>query len=181
MPRFSISRQLTAVLLSAVVAAACGDAAVATSPAVAPSLSPVYAQAKAPGQKQEGFQGTACTTRKAVHDSGSFGPAGGTLVFGDSKLIIPSGALTTTVFITAHTFGDSTSRVEFSPTGLQFLKAAGLVLGAAGCDIDESTVPNIVYLSPTGQVLETIQAVYDPRWKTVAAPIVHFSGYAIAF
>ena len=180
MPRVSISRRLTAIVLSAVVAAACGDAATATSPASAPSSPATFVRAKA--QQQEGqFAGTTCTSKKAVRDSGSFGPKGGTLVFGDSKLIIPAGALTSSVFITAHTFGDSTSRVEFSPTGLQFAKAAGLVLGAAGCDIDDAAAPNIVYLSPTGQVLETIKAVYDPQWKTVAAPIVHFSGYAIAF
>ena len=70
---------------------------------------------------------------------------------------------------------------EFEPHGLQFAKPAGLQLDTAGCSVDDQVAPNVVYLSETGEILETIEAVYDPRWHTIAATIWHFSGYAIAF
>jgi hypothetical protein len=38
-----------------------------------------------------------------------------------------------------------------------------------------------VYLSADGEILEVIPAVYDRRLRTFAAPVNHFSGYAIAF
>jgi hypothetical protein len=122
-----------------------------------------------------------CTDRKAVVESGVFGPSGGTLIFGDSRLIIPGGALRGEVTITATAIGGSSSEVDFQPHGLRFLKPVGLALGSAGCALPEDGMPNIVYLSDNGTVLETIPARYFPQWKAVAAPIEHFSGYAIAF
>ena len=112
---------------------------------------------------------------------GVFGPGGGTLVIGNSRLIIPGGALHDTVTITATTAGDSTSTVNFQPEGLRFSKPVGLILDSTGCAIDDGASPSVVYLAPDGAVLETIPAIYDPHWKAVAAPIEHFSGYAIAF
>jgi hypothetical protein len=122
-----------------------------------------------------------CARRAPVTGSGVFGPRGGVLVIGASRLIIPGGALHDTVTITATSAGDTTSTVSFQPEGLHFAKPAGLVLSSAGCSIPDEGAPSIVYLAPNGTVLETIPAHYDPHWKAVAAPIVHFSGYAIAF
>lgn len=124
---------------------------------------------------------TSCTTRLTAVDSGVFGPAGGTLAFGTSRLIIPPGALRDTVTISATIPAGDANRVELRPHGLVFFKAAGLQLDVAGCAMDDEVAPNVVYLSETGEVLETIYAVYDPRWHTIAASIWHFSGYAIAF
>jgi hypothetical protein len=114
-------------------------------------------------------------------NSGVFGPAGGTLVFGNSRLVIPGGALHDTVTISATIPADSSSTVEFQPHGLQFSKPAGLILSGADCSLPEGVVPSVVYLGSAGEVLEVIDAIYDPHWKTAAAPIGHFSGYAIAF
>ena len=86
-----------------------------------------------------------------------------------------------TVTITATIQGDATSTVQFQPEGLRFRKPAGLALSAEGCLVPDEGAPSIVYLGAEGQVLETIEAIYYPRFKTVAAPIEHFSGYAIAF
>jgi hypothetical protein len=185
--RASVQCRLTAIVaLSAVVA--CGEAStvapqrtLAVSPA---SLSRGLAGTAAPKAYAWGnvdFRPTSCMSRPASVNSGVFGPAGGVLLFGDSRLIIPGGALRDTVTITATTRGDSTSRVEFEPQGLQFEKSAGLLLGTTGCALTGGSAPNVVYLSPTGEVLEWIASFYDPHWKTIAAPIDHFSGYAIAF
>jgi hypothetical protein len=123
----------------------------------------------------------ACKASRVVVEAGVFGPAGGTLIFGDSRLIIPGGALHDTVTITATRLNDGTSTVQFHPEGLHFYKPAGLVLDGANCMLPDDGAPSIVYLGDHGEVLETIPARYDPHWKSVAAPIVHFSGYAIAF
>ncbi len=122
-----------------------------------------------------------CATHLKSTDAGVFGPAGGTLTFGSSRLIIPAGALRDTVTITATIPEGDGSRVELQPHGLEFAKPAGLQLGTAGCSMNGLVAPNVVYLSETGEVLETIPAVYDPHWQTIAASIWHFSGYAIAF
>jgi hypothetical protein len=102
------------------------------------------------------------------------------LVVGDNLLIIPPGALTRRVVITGTVVADTVAMIQFEPEGLQFRKPAGLVLDATGCDIDSDT-PDIVYVGEGGQVLERIEARYSNAWRTVAAPIEHFSGYAIAW
>ena len=125
--------------------------------------------------------GRTCATHVAENDVGVFGPQGGTLIFGTSRLIIPAGALLDTVTISATIPDGDASRVEFRPQGLQFRKPAGLLLDTSGCSSSDTVAPSVVYLSESGAVLETIPAVYDPHWQTIAAPIEHFSGYAIAF
>ena len=133
------------------------------------------------GSYQQSFQAATCTPHRAMLSSGVFGPAGGTLFFGGSRLIIPGGALRDTVTISAVIPEGSSSRVEFAPQGLQFNKPAGLILSTDGCVLADPNVPDVVYLGEDGLVIETIPAVFDPHWKTIAAPIRHFSGYAIAF
>ncbi len=123
----------------------------------------------------------ACIPRGAEKASEKFGPAGGILRFGGSLLLIPPGALRTKVRITAVTRGDASATVDFAPEGLRFDRPAFLVLSASGCDTPEDGAPSVVYLGSEGEVLETISASFDRRWREVIAPISHFSGYAIAF
>ena len=135
---------------------------------------------QSPDTSQKGANAVACSPHGEIVGSGVFGPSGGTLTIGNSRLIIPGGALHDTVTITATVGADSAS-VDFQPEGLQFAKPVGLVLDGSGCVLGNGGDPvNIDYLAPDGTVLETIPAVYDPHWKSVAAPIVHFSRYAIA-
>jgi len=67
------------------------------------------------------------------------------------------------------------------PEGLRFRKPAGLALDATGCDISGERAPDIVYLNDRGEIIQRIEATYSNAWHTIAAPIEHFSGYAIAF
>lgn len=122
-----------------------------------------------------------CRRRDPLETSGVFGPAGGTLVVGESRLLIPGGALRDTVTITATIVGDTTSTIHFQPSGLTFRKAAGLKVSGVHCTLPRGSGLTIAYLGARGEVLEVIPGVYYPRFKTVAAPIRHFSGYAIAF
>jgi hypothetical protein len=184
-----LARHVLIASITLTVLAACQSSDVSAPERIAPitTISLTRAQFSAP--RGQGFSGNAandfhaarCTDRQATSSSGVFGPAGGTLIFGESRLIIPGGALTDTVTISATIVDPTTSRVEFQPHGLQFAKPAGLLLSTDGCVLSPDEAPSVVYLNEDGFVLETIDAVYDPHWKTFAAPIHHFSGYAIAF
>jgi len=117
----------------------------------------------------------------ALSGSGVFGPSGGTLVLGRNRLIIPSGALAEPTLITATVPDDTIAAIQFQPEGLRFLKPAGLVLDVAGCGIPGSeSAPDIVYMNDSGEILERIDAIFSSFWHTVAAPIEHFSQYAVA-
>ncbi|MEP7002787.1 MAG: hypothetical protein ABI969_20010 [bacterium] len=163
-------------------ALACGGDQSALSPLAPVGSSSALRGGVASARGNNGkYHATTCSTHNTFNGSGVFGPAGGTLTFGSSRLIIPAGALQDTVTISATIPDGDESHVEFAPHGLRFDKPAGLLLGTEGCSIDEAGVPDVVYLSESGEVLELIPAVYDPHWHTFAASIWHFSGYAIAF
>ena len=198
MTRTDSSRRLIALALVAGFIAACGrDAGPGITGVVAPAARPAPASASrdrdalTPGAREIGnmttgswqqlFQASNCAPHGTISSQGVFGPAGGTLLFGNSRLIIPGGALRDTVTISAVVPEGTGTNVVFSPHGLQFEKAAGLVLSTESCELANPLAPAVVYLAPDGTVLEYIEAVFDPRWKTIAAPIGHFSGYAIAF
>lgn len=185
MPMIKLVRSALAAMLVVIAPLACsGDDT--SSPLAPPDLSSRAASpaklgfAGPRGKSGKVFKPTVCSTQTVANGSGVFGPGGGTLVFGTSSLIIPGGALRDTVTISAIVVDTTTSRVELLPHGLQFEKPVGLLLDTSGCVINE-TAPTVVYLSESGEILETIPAVYDPHWKTIAAPLNHFSGYAIAF
>src|SRR5437762_11094026 len=123
----------------------------------------------------------ACSKRASLTDSAEFGPSGGVLVVGQNRLTIPPGALTRRVMISGTIVGDTVAFVQFQPEGLRFRKPAGLALDATGCDISDERAPDIVYLNDRGEIIQRIEATYSNAWHTIAAPIEHFSGYAIAF
>lgn len=182
-----VRRTLSALAALGVIAA-CQSSDV-SSPSVRPPSSPAAAKLSGAAPRGIGFMGNEandfhaarCATTRSTTASGLFGPAGGTLQFGNSRLIIPGGALRDTVTISATIVDSASSHVEFRPHGLEFATPAGLLLATDGCVLSSDDAPTVVYLSAEGIVLETIPAIYDPRWKTFAAAIHHFSGYAIAF
>jgi len=122
-----------------------------------------------------------CSKRATFSDSGEFGPNGGTLRVGSNRLIIPAGALTDRVTISGTIVGDTVAIIEFQPEGLHFKKPAGLILDATDCSIPDDGAADVVYINERGEIVERISATYSNAWHTVAAPIEHFSGYAIAF
>ena len=180
--RKTVSSLLAATLVCGALLGCGGDPA-SLSPLTPSGTASSYrgGVATANGNSGLSFHATNCETKWTANASGVFGPQGGTLIFGTSRLIIPGGALRDTVTITATIPDGDNKRVEFQPHGLQFAKPAGLLLDTSGCSMDGQLAPNVVYLSETGVVLETILASYDPHWHTIAAAIWHFSGYAIAF
>lgn len=181
MTRLSLPRLAAfASVVLAVLACRADLAGPGERPPASPPPSVQRHDAKSP-LPRAGPSPVACLPRHPASVSALVGPTGGVLAFGASRLIVPPGALHATVRLSAVTRGDASATVDFFPEGLRFHKPAGLVLSATGCLTPAEGVPSVVYLGENGEILETIAATYDRRGKEVAAPIVHFSGYAIAF
>jgi hypothetical protein len=117
-----------------------------------------------------------CVPKELSEGSARIGPAGGILQIGNHRLIVPSGALTETVVISGTVPAGKPFEVDLQPHGLQFRKAAGLILDASSC----TEVPTIVYIVDQFNLGPPIAAFYSNWWKAIACPIWHFSGYMIA-
>jgi hypothetical protein len=116
-----------------------------------------------------------CDVPSLLTGSAEIGPEGGTLDVGPHRLIIPAGALTTKVQVSGFVPAGPNIEIHFEPHGLQFRKPAGLVLNVASC----GNVPDVVYLNEVGVIAERIKAIFSSWWHAVAAPIDHFSVYAL--
>lgn len=118
-----------------------------------------------------------CVTPEAM-GTALIGPTGGELRVGPHRLIIPAGAVPHPVQISGYVPADSTITIWLEPHGMIFRKPVGLQLDASDCE----SVPDVIYVSDAADgAKEYIRAEYSALWKTVAAPLDHFSGYAIAF
>lgn len=125
----------------------------------------------APSQAGAGLQ---CSVPQALWGEAKVGPAGGELDVGPHRLIVPPGALTRDTVISATVPAGNTIEIDFQPHGLRFNKPAGLILNASAC----SGVPDALYLDEIGGP-EHISATFSEWWHVIAAPIDHFSGYAV--
>jgi hypothetical protein len=108
------------------------------------------------------------------------GPAGGTIKVGPHSLIIPAGALSSTVAITATAPAGQHVRVDFQPAGLRFSTSASLRLSYAQCGGLPPLLPKVVYVNDLLSILEVLPSLNDLANKRVTAKVRHFSGYAIA-
>ncbi len=110
----------------------------------------------------------------------TIGPWGGTIRVGNNALVIPRGALRSFVRIKAEQVPGSTNSVRFSPEGLQFATPATLVLNYQNCQ-NVDVPKSIVYTSEQLEVLEILKSLDVLKARTIAAPIDHFSRYAVAY
>src|SRR5262245_27627013 len=134
-------------LLTLAVAAACsGDGPTTPVPAArganhdrGPTLYPGSSRtADALGGK---FQPVNCVPKTTAQGWALLGPAGGVLEIGTHRLIVPAGALNEQVLISGTVPEGRPFEIDLQPHGLQFKKAAGLILDASSC----TDVPTIVY------------------------------------
>ena len=124
----------------------------------------------------------ACTPLSADSSTQVIGPDGGTLQVGPHVLVIPAGALDSSVVITALAPSDSVNRVQFSPAGLTFQQPATLTMSYANCGVAGWLLPRqIAYTSDLLQVLEYLGGRDDVIAQTVSAPVHHFSDYVVAW
>lgn len=110
----------------------------------------------------------------------TIGPEGGTIDVGSHSLVIPQGALKTNTTITAEQISGRTNSLRFSPEGLRFEKPAGLTMSYKNCLVVLLS-KRIVYTDENLKILEVLRSLDLFSKRTVAAPIDHFSRYAVAF
>jgi hypothetical protein len=125
-----------------------------------------------------------CTPLPSASTVQTVGPAGGTLLVGPHRLVIPAGALAAPVQITAEAPSDSVNSVRLLPHGLTFAagKPARLTLSYANCPLLGQLLPKrIVYTSDLLHILEWLISVDELLARRVSANLGHFSRYAIAW
>lgn len=121
-----------------------------------------------------------CDPQQSLRTSKYIGPYGGTIEVGNHKLVIPRGALSSTVLITATQQSGTSAMVDFQPHGLKFSQPAALQLSYGSCSAPSGSVQSIVYVNENNQIVEAPPSVDDARSENVNGLIDHFSGYAVA-
>lgn len=108
------------------------------------------------------------------------GPNGGTIKVGANTLVIPQGALASRVTIKAEQVSGKVNSIRFSPEGLKFARPAQLTMSYENCLVVLSA-KRIVYTTEALKVLEILRSLDLNLKRTVAAPVDHFSRYAVAY
>jgi hypothetical protein len=109
------------------------------------------------------------------------GPEGARIEIGPHVLIIPPGAISDAVDITASAPASAHVRVSLQPHGLQFQYDATLLLSYKHCKPRPQRQPKIAYVDEVGSsILDLLPSKHDRFNKAVAGSLGHFSGYAIA-
>lgn len=122
----------------------------------------------------------ACSAQPYAVRTQTVGTAGGTIVVGTHRLVIPAGALAKPVQIKAEQLTGKVNSVRFSPEGLKFAKSATLSLSYSNCS-PLLLLKRVVYTNELLGILELLPSIDDLRSRTVSAPIRHFSRYAVAW
>ena len=122
-----------------------------------------------------------CAVLGSAFSGRTIGPAGGTITAGKHSLVIPAGALRTTVFISMTMNPDTTANVKLQPEGLQFApgKPAKLTLDYKHCSLTNPV--QIAYTTDQFQIIRLLPSVDDKRRKKVSTSLEHFSRYAVAY
>jgi hypothetical protein len=144
------------------------------------------------GAYEDGDSLAAC--RPLPYDSVTqvIGPAGGEVeVGGRAWLLVPRGALSETVRITAVAPSDTLALVRFQPDGLRFLATALLVVTYDNCRVPKSVTPRLALVTDSMNVIEFLasgESMLPHRFarkhkghRQVAGQVHHFSNYAVAW
>jgi len=150
------------------------------------------AAAPTPDQSQDGTGGGSglagtllrCTPLPPAHASAVIGPGGGTLTVGPHTLVVPPGALSYSVAMTADAPRDTVNSIRFEPQGLQFVAGhpARLTMSYANCPLLGRLLPKrIAYTTDRLRILEILVSLDNGLLQKVSADVNHFSRYAIAW
>jgi hypothetical protein len=121
-----------------------------------------------------------CRSQPYAVTTQQVGAAGGTIVVGDHRLVIPQGALGSAVVIKAEQVSGSVNSVRFSPEGLRFAKPAQLTMSYRNCLIVLKQ-KRIAYTTELLKVLSLLPSVDLFGSRSVTSPIDHFSRYVVAY
>ena len=108
------------------------------------------------------------------------GPAGGVLKISKHKLVVPSGALSAVVSITAVAPADTVNRVALRPEGLTLSQPALLTMYYGNCTVSPQS-KQIAYTTDSLIILQYVPSFDTPTAKLVTGQLSHFSNYAIAW
>ena len=125
-----------------------------------------------------------CTPLPYDRSEQTVGPAGGTVAVGPHRLVIPAGALSAPLLITAEAPSDSVNSVRLLPHGLTFAAGtpARLTLSYANCSLLGQLLPKrIVYTTDLLEILEWLGSLDEPLARRVSTRLDHFSRYAVAW
>jgi hypothetical protein len=180
-------RKLTALVLALVLA---GGVSCTSDNALGPSEPSAPAQMASDDQQSLLLGGLitsvknlnllSCSQQPYAAVTKVVGPAGGTIVVGTHRLVIPEGALTRNYTIRAEQVPNRVNSVRFSPEGLRFAKPAKLTLSYSNCS-PLLLLKRVVYTDELLRILELIPSLDNLRTKTVTGDIRHFSRYAVAW
>ena len=125
-----------------------------------------------------------CSAQPYARSSQVVGAAGGTIRVGRHSLVIPRGALSRDVLITAEAPSDEVASVRFSPEGLQFNAGHSptVTLSYAACPLGRlQLLKHVAYTTERLQILNILTSIDNLLTMQVSAPIQHFSRYAVAW
>jgi len=121
----------------------------------------------------------------------TIGPAGGLIEVRRNWLVVPRGALSEPVTITAVAPSDTLALVRFQPEGLQFQKTAFLVVTYDNCRVPKRVTPRIALVTDELEVIEFLAPVGGSvvdrllrkarKGRHVIGQLQHFSNYAVAW
>jgi hypothetical protein len=126
----------------------------------------------------------ACDSLPYASASATIGAAGGTLVIGPHRLVVPAGALAAPTLIRGEAPVGPVASVKLQPEGLRFAtgKPARLTLSYASCPLLGRVLPKrIAYTTDLLAILSFLPSLDDLVGRTVTAPLEHFSRYAVAW
>src|SRR3989442_1808280 len=110
----------------------------------------------------------------------TIGPAGGVVKLSKHNLVVPAGALSAMVSITAVAPPDTVNRVELRPDGLTFNQPAFLTMFYGNCKVIPQS-KQIAYTTDSLVILQYVPSSDSPTGKLVFGQLGHFSTYAIAW
>jgi hypothetical protein len=122
-----------------------------------------------------------CQPEPTAYAEKTIGPNGGTIYVGRHSLVIPRGALSSNVRITAQAPRDNVASVKFQPEGLQFARKATLTLSYSRCDTSNDRSKRVAYTTDDLKILSVLPSRDNLRQDQVAADLDHFSRYAVAW
>lgn len=123
-----------------------------------------------------------CSPLPSASSSAVVGPQGGVIEVGPHRLVIPAGALSSPVTITAEAPSSRVNQVDFGPAGLQFAVPATLTMSYANCFGAWIPLPRrIAYTTDLLSILEFLTSVDNLDSRAVSAELDHFSRYAVAW
>ena len=123
-----------------------------------------------------------CSPLPVDSSSQTIGPWGGVLTVGPHTLVVPPGALSRNVTITAVLSADTVNAITFKPEGLRFQRPAYLTMSYANCNLLGRLLPKrVAYTNDAYQILEYLLSLDNLFSKKVTGQVHHFSHYAVAW